>query len=69
MHACRMMRWISQLLVCRGRPEPGHPVTDLSLAHWSQHLLCKIKTAKEASVSLSGPPNFHHRWDSCPLEL
>ncbi|GFT07087.1 hypothetical protein TNCV_1416071 [Trichonephila clavipes] len=26
-------------LVCRGRPEPGLCVNDISLIHWSQHLL------------------------------
>ncbi|GFV64639.1 uncharacterized protein TNCV_850881 [Trichonephila clavipes] len=29
----------SQQLVCRGRPEPGLRVNDMSRIHWSQHLL------------------------------
>ncbi|GFU33425.1 uncharacterized protein TNCV_4362451 [Trichonephila clavipes] len=32
--------WMSsQRLVCRGRPEPGLRVNDISWIHWSQHLL------------------------------
>ncbi|GFW09739.1 uncharacterized protein TNCV_868021 [Trichonephila clavipes] len=33
------MWWSSQRLVCRGCPEPGLRVNDISLFHWSQHLL------------------------------
>ncbi|GFU79386.1 uncharacterized protein TNCV_871571 [Trichonephila clavipes] len=29
----------SRRLVCRGRPEPGYRVNDISGIHWSQHLL------------------------------
>ncbi|GFU80748.1 uncharacterized protein TNCV_514751 [Trichonephila clavipes] len=29
----------SRRLVCRGRPEPGFHVNDISRIHWSQHLL------------------------------
>ncbi|GFX01095.1 uncharacterized protein TNCV_4580611 [Trichonephila clavipes] len=29
----------SRRLVCRGRPEPGLHVNDISRIHWSQHLL------------------------------
>ncbi|GFX31543.1 uncharacterized protein TNCV_687911 [Trichonephila clavipes] len=32
------MWWSSQRLVCRGRPEPGLRVNDISRIHWSQHL-------------------------------
>ncbi|GFV09780.1 uncharacterized protein TNCV_2598351 [Trichonephila clavipes] len=32
------MRWSSLRLVCRGRPEPGLRVTDISRIHWAQHL-------------------------------
>ncbi|GFV15602.1 uncharacterized protein TNCV_4836281 [Trichonephila clavipes] len=33
------MWWSSRRLVCRGRPEPGPRVNDISGIHWSQHLL------------------------------
>ncbi|GFT09871.1 uncharacterized protein TNCV_416391 [Trichonephila clavipes] len=33
------MSWSSEQLVCRGRPEPGLRVNDISRIHWSQHLL------------------------------
>ncbi|GFY28741.1 uncharacterized protein TNCV_3441081 [Trichonephila clavipes] len=33
------MWWSSRLLVCRGRPEPGFRVNDISRIHWSKHLL------------------------------
>ncbi|GFS67262.1 uncharacterized protein TNCV_2902671 [Trichonephila clavipes] len=29
----------SRRLFCRGRPELGHRVNDISRIHWSQHLL------------------------------
>ncbi|GFT25306.1 uncharacterized protein TNCV_181561 [Trichonephila clavipes] len=29
----------SRRLVCRGRPEPGFRVNDISRIHWFQHLL------------------------------
>ncbi|GFX70203.1 uncharacterized protein TNCV_4616411 [Trichonephila clavipes] len=32
----------SQRLVCRGRPEPGLRVNDISRIHWSQHLLTTL---------------------------
>ncbi|GFW75294.1 uncharacterized protein TNCV_4189491 [Trichonephila clavipes] len=35
----RSFRWSSQRLVCRGFPEPGLRVNDISRIHWSQHLL------------------------------
>ncbi|GFW43033.1 uncharacterized protein TNCV_1474291 [Trichonephila clavipes] len=31
--------WWSRRLVCRGRPEPGLRVNDISRIHWSQHFL------------------------------
>ncbi|GFS64959.1 uncharacterized protein TNCV_1584531 [Trichonephila clavipes] len=35
-----LMMWrSSQRLVCRGHPEPGLCVNDISGIHWSQHLL------------------------------
>ncbi|GFV25465.1 hypothetical protein TNCV_1147351 [Trichonephila clavipes] len=43
MHVCRMMLRSSRPLVCRGQPEPGHHVTNLSLGHCFQHLL-KVKS-------------------------
>ncbi|GFV84677.1 uncharacterized protein TNCV_4296591 [Trichonephila clavipes] len=33
------MWWSSRRLVCRGRPEPGLRVNDISRIHWSHHLL------------------------------
>ncbi|GFW42378.1 uncharacterized protein TNCV_239751 [Trichonephila clavipes] len=33
------MWWSSRLLVCRGRPDSGIRVNDISRIHWSQHLL------------------------------
>ncbi|GFW80477.1 uncharacterized protein TNCV_2415791 [Trichonephila clavipes] len=33
------MWWSSRRMVCRGRPEPGLRVNDISWIHWSQHLL------------------------------
>ncbi|GFX96591.1 uncharacterized protein TNCV_1442651 [Trichonephila clavipes] len=33
------MWWSSRQLVCRGHPEPGFRVNDISGFHWSQHLL------------------------------
>ncbi|GFW19387.1 uncharacterized protein TNCV_1602811 [Trichonephila clavipes] len=33
------MWWPSRRLVCRGRPEPGLHVNDISRIHWSLHLL------------------------------
>ncbi|KFM68802.1 hypothetical protein X975_05742, partial [Stegodyphus mimosarum] len=33
------MWWSSRRLVCRGRPEPGLRVHDISRVHWSQHFL------------------------------
>ncbi|GFV78456.1 uncharacterized protein TNCV_3477711 [Trichonephila clavipes] len=33
------MLWSSRRLVCRGRPEHGLCVNDISRIHWSQHLL------------------------------
>ncbi|GFU58386.1 uncharacterized protein TNCV_57981 [Trichonephila clavipes] len=33
-----MMWWSSRRLVCRGRPEPGFRVDDISRIHWSQNL-------------------------------
>ncbi|GFX34844.1 uncharacterized protein TNCV_2327841 [Trichonephila clavipes] len=33
------MWWSSRRLVCRGCPEPGLHVNDISLIHWSQLLL------------------------------
>ncbi|GFW64801.1 uncharacterized protein TNCV_4451031 [Trichonephila clavipes] len=38
-HAFLTMWRSSRRLVCRGRPEPGFPVNDMSRIHWSQHLL------------------------------
>ncbi|GFV30118.1 uncharacterized protein TNCV_4827341 [Trichonephila clavipes] len=34
-----MMWWSSRRLVCRGHPEPGFHLKDISRIHWSQHLL------------------------------
>ena len=37
---CLSYEWqSSRLLVCRGCPEPGGHVSDLSLVHWFQHFL------------------------------
>ncbi|GFX30772.1 uncharacterized protein TNCV_1181501 [Trichonephila clavipes] len=33
------MSWSSRRLVCRGRPQPGLRVIDISRIHWFQHLL------------------------------
>ncbi|GFW09500.1 uncharacterized protein TNCV_3996071 [Trichonephila clavipes] len=33
------MWWSFRRLVCRGHPEPGLRVNDISRIHWSQHLL------------------------------
>ncbi|GFX23687.1 uncharacterized protein TNCV_3596291 [Trichonephila clavipes] len=33
------MWWSSRRLVCRGHPEPGLHVNDISRIHWFQHLL------------------------------
>ncbi|GFU13548.1 uncharacterized protein TNCV_938341 [Trichonephila clavipes] len=33
------MWWSSRRLVCRGHPETGIRVNDISRIHWSQHLL------------------------------
>ncbi|GFV28287.1 hypothetical protein TNCV_2369581 [Trichonephila clavipes] len=49
----------SRRLVCRGCPEPGLPVNDISRIHWSQHLL----------TTQSDSPSFHHADDSPPLKL
>ncbi|GFT00326.1 uncharacterized protein TNCV_2738791 [Trichonephila clavipes] len=39
MRALLTMWRSSQRLVCRGRPEPGDRVNDISRIHWSLHLL------------------------------
>ncbi|GFS94624.1 uncharacterized protein TNCV_3649711 [Trichonephila clavipes] len=38
-HTFLTMWWSSRRLVCRGRPEPGLHVNDISRIHWSQRLL------------------------------
>ncbi|GFX57201.1 hypothetical protein TNCV_2964801 [Trichonephila clavipes] len=38
-HAFLTMWRSSGRLVCRGRPEPGLRVNDISRIHWFQHLL------------------------------
>ncbi|GFV76935.1 uncharacterized protein TNCV_690051 [Trichonephila clavipes] len=39
MRAFLTMWWSFRRLVCRGRPEPGLRVNDISRIHWSQHHL------------------------------
>ncbi|GFY23269.1 uncharacterized protein TNCV_3939651 [Trichonephila clavipes] len=37
--ACHKIRWPSRRLVCRGCPEPGRRVNEVSSVHWFQNLL------------------------------
>ncbi|GFX32347.1 hypothetical protein TNCV_4411151 [Trichonephila clavipes] len=48
--ACRMILRSSQLLVCRGHPEPGHRVTDISLFHRTQHIYT-IKSCRSCKAN------------------
>ncbi|GFX78716.1 uncharacterized protein TNCV_31561 [Trichonephila clavipes] len=40
--AFRAMWWSSRRLVCRGLPEPGLRVNEISWIHWSQRLLTTL---------------------------
>ncbi|GFU78914.1 uncharacterized protein TNCV_307551 [Trichonephila clavipes] len=64
----------SRRLVCRGRPEPGLRVNDISRIHWSQHLLTtQPLRPSRRSTRLVDHPAFimpmilppHSNCDSC----
>ncbi|GFV94900.1 uncharacterized protein TNCV_1028981 [Trichonephila clavipes] len=47
---CLMMWWSSRRLVCRGHPEPGLHVNDISRIHWSQHILKTISDSESGLI-------------------
>ncbi|GFV87884.1 uncharacterized protein TNCV_781661 [Trichonephila clavipes] len=59
-----MIWWYSRRLVCRGLPEPGLCVNDISRIDWSQQCFTTHRTFSLTSYLPSSPPSFPHAEDS-----